>query len=515
MKTIFQFIGISFILLFILKQGVAQTEFAKVYYQEFQELQSGAVAATFDGGFVIAGERDGQYFLLKIDETGDTLWNKTILGKDNYYLNVNLISLKDSCLLFVASYLNPDTAYLDVLCMNFDADGNVIWSKTYDFGKTAEPNSVSQTFDGGFIIAGRLHEKMLVLKLDNFGNVLWSKMLEGGNYVHSIKQTIDTGYIISGNIIDNEPFFVSALLLKLSPDGSVEWSKSFNGTSNFNDGLDVIEDNGFVLAMWTGDSTIIVKTNQTGDVLWTKRYLPTVFNDPLFPFAKLQKTTEGRFILLAPIITYSGENNVFLELNESGEVLWARQIEMYAVDVTKTSDKGFLIVGNGPISMPKSYRQFDPEIGVIKTDSLGHNSTDCIYDITINAVTNTIISQTVSFGSETIDPASNKPILQFVSEPLTVKSGCVAVPEAINNNQFDNNIRVFPNPSTGVFTIQTTNGEQLSGLEVYNTYGSLVYQIDGLKSTEATIDLSGNPMGIYFLKLRNNKKVYSRKIVVY
>lgn len=520
MKNIIQFIGICFFFLLMLKPGTAQTEFSNVYYQEFQELQAGAVAATYDGGFVIAGERDKQYFLLKIDEAGDTLWNKSILGEENflYFLNVSLISLQDSSLLFVASYLNPDSAYLDVLCMNFDVEGNVIWNKTYDFGKRATPSSVVQTFDGGFIITGRSHAQILVLKLDNIGNVLWSKMLEGGdqsNYPHSIKQTIDTGYIISGNIVDEEPHFVSAFLMKLTQTGSVEWSKSFNSASNFNDGLDVIEDNGFVLAMWTGDSTIIVKTNQAGEVLWTKRYLPTVFNEPLYPFAKLQKTAEGQFIMLAPIIRYSGENNVFMELKESGEVVWARQIEMYAVAVTKTSGKGFLIVGNGPISMPKSERTFDAEIGVIKTDSLGNNNADCIYDITINAVIDTIISQAVSFTSETIDPASNQPIIQFVSEPLTVRSGCVAIPEAVNDNEFDNNIRVFPNPSTGIFTIQTTNGEQLSSLEVYNAFGELIYQTDGLERNEFSIDLSGNSSGIYFLKLRDNNKVYSRKILLF
>ena len=82
-------------------------------------------------------------------------------------------------------------------------------------------------------------------------------------------------------------------------------------------------------------------------------------------------------------------------------------------------------------------------------------------------------------------------------------------------NLFEGDIQIFPNPSTGLFTIQTTKGEQLSSLEVYNAFGKLIYQTDNLKSTEVTIDLSGNSSGIYFLKLSNNNKIHSRKILLY
>ncbi|MCF6170728.1 MAG: T9SS type A sorting domain-containing protein [Bacteroidales bacterium] len=135
-----------------------------------------------------------------INLTGDTLWNKTILGKDNYemFLYVNILSLLGSPFLFVASYLNPDSDHLDVMCLKLDVDGNMIWSKTFDFGSTAEPYAVIQTIDKGFIITGRIlqdvqpHRKILVLKLDSSGEVQWSKMMAGGdvvNQAYSMKQS--------------------------------------------------------------------------------------------------------------------------------------------------------------------------------------------------------------------------------------------------------------------------------------------------------------------------------------
>lgn len=401
--------------------------------------------------------------------------------------------------------------------MNFDVDGNLNWSKTYDFGKAAEPYSVSQTFDGGYIIAGRINGKMLVLKLDNMGNVLWSEILEGGdqsNYPHAIKQTIDTGYIISGNSIDNEPFFVNAFLLKLSPGGNVEWSKSFHSKSNFNDGLDVMEENGFMMAMWTGDSTMLVKTDQLGNLLWAKRYLPTEYNEPLFPFARLQKTAAKRYTMLSPIINYSAESDVFMELNDAGEVLWARQIDMYAVDAIKTNDNGFLIVGNGPLATPKAPDRWEPQIGLIKTDSLGQNSSLCINDVAVNEAIAVIESQTISFTLETIGATTSQTGLQLVSEPLTVRLGCVDVTGAVDENNLNAYIRIFPNPTSGIFTIQTINGEQLNSLEIFNAFGKPVYRADGLKMKEVKVNISSNSPGIYVLKLRINNRVLSRKILV-
>lgn len=517
MKKLFELI-FSIILLMTWQPTVfAQSQFAKVYYQEFQGLQSGAVATTYDGGFVIAGERNDKYLLLKIDSNGDTLWNKTIFGKENYqfYWRVCLIPLKDSSLLFVAGCLNNDSTYLETLCINFNNDGVERWSKTYDFGKSTYPLSVAQTFDDGFILSGRTNGKLSLLRLDNIGQVLWVKMLEGGdqsNYGNSIKQTKDSGFIIAGNIIDNEPYLVSAVLLKLSQNGSIEWSKSLIASSNFNDGLDVIEDNGFVMAMWTGDSTILVKTDISGDVLWTKKYLPTVFVEPLFPFARLQKTDKGRFTLLSPIISYDGESDVFMELNPDGEVVWARRVDLYTVDVTNTSDDGFLIVGNGPVQTPKSPLAWEPQIGVLKTDSLGQNDSHCIYSTQIEAEAGAVLAQGVSFSSEEAEVVVTAASLQFLTSPLTVRSGCVDITGAIREGGFENAIQIYPNPISSQLTIQSKTSK-IELCRIYNLSGQLLskFEIDSPIYHANTSMLSN---GIYLFEIHMKDGTILRKKIL-
>ena len=61
-----------------------------------------------------------------------------------------------------------------------------------------------------------------------------------------------------------------------------------------------------------------------------------------------------------------------------------------------------------------------------------------------------------------------------------------------------NNISVFPNPSTGLFTLQ--NLENVNTIEVYDMAGKLIHQSVATQAT-TTIDLGGKEQGIYFYKI--------------
>lgn len=68
---------------------------------------------------------------------------------------------------------------------------------------------------------------------------------------------------------------------------------------------------------------------------------------------------------------------------------------------------------------------------------------------------------------------------------------------------------VFPNPSTGIFTIQVQYGNRSGrSLSIYNSIGQLIAEFD-LKSTNTNIqlllDLSDQPNGLYFLRDNQSK----------
>ena len=90
--------------------------------------------------------------------------------------------------------------------MKLDSSGNVTWQKTYGGSGEDYANSIQQTSDGGYIVAGQTYSfrasgfDAWVLKLDSSGNITWQKTSGGSSWdtANSVKQTSDGGYIVAG-----------------------------------------------------------------------------------------------------------------------------------------------------------------------------------------------------------------------------------------------------------------------------------------------------------------------------
>jgi ribosomal protein S11 len=94
----------------------------------------------------------------------------------------------------------------DIFLIKTDASGNVIWAKTYGGTHSDYASSVQQTSDGGYIVAGYTFSfgaginDIFLIKTDANGNVIWAKTYGGTayDYAYSVQQTSDGGYIVAG-----------------------------------------------------------------------------------------------------------------------------------------------------------------------------------------------------------------------------------------------------------------------------------------------------------------------------
>ncbi len=80
-----------------------------------------------------------------------------------------------------------------------------IWEKTYGGIYEDVANSIQQTSDGGYIVAGYsgyyYYYYFYILKLNNYGNIVWGKSYgkyDYDNIAYSIQQASDGGYIAVG-----------------------------------------------------------------------------------------------------------------------------------------------------------------------------------------------------------------------------------------------------------------------------------------------------------------------------
>ena len=90
--------------------------------------------------------------------------------------------------------------------MKLDSSGTVTWDETYGGTEHDEANSIQQTADGGYIVAGYTEsfatggKDIWVLRLDSSGNVIGDEIFGGAedDEAKSIQQTPDGGYIVAG-----------------------------------------------------------------------------------------------------------------------------------------------------------------------------------------------------------------------------------------------------------------------------------------------------------------------------
>ena len=100
------------------------------------------------------------------------------------------------------------------------------------------------------------------------------------------------------------------------------------------------------------------------------------------------------------------------------------------------------------------------------------------------------------------------------SDTLRIPAGITAIDDA---DPFEG-MKIYPNPTTGMFTIELDNnifGELI--IDIFTQNGSKVLNIKFEKTTEffsSQIDLSGQSKGMYLINLSIDKYVATRKILV-
>jgi hypothetical protein len=83
--------------------------------------------------------------------------------------------------------------------------------------------------------------------------------------------------------------------------------------------------------------------------------------------------------------------------------------------------------------------------------------------------------------------------------------------EKKENTELLKNIKIYPNPSTGLFYFISSDETQVQ-ISIYNSNGSLIIH-DNIVSNKWVIDLSDQPSGIYVLKVFSNNKTLTNKLI--
>lgn len=183
--------------------GFSQT-FQKTYGSVGDD-QANHVLRASDGGYLIAGSatpagsQQPDAYLLKIDEDGEMLWQRSYGGsaKDIF---MKVIEANGGGYLVAGETWSFGQGQQDLFVMRVDLDGNVMWCKTFGGSVNDYARGLVRLSDG-YLLSGPQYSigqgglDAYFIRLDNNGNVLYSKTLGTG-----AEEQIQVGYV-EGNIM--------------------------------------------------------------------------------------------------------------------------------------------------------------------------------------------------------------------------------------------------------------------------------------------------------------------------
>ncbi|MCD4681587.1 MAG: right-handed parallel beta-helix repeat-containing protein [Bacteroidales bacterium] len=127
--------------------------------------------------------------------------------------------------------------------------------------------------------------------------------------------------------------------------------------------------------------------------------------------------------------------------------------------------------------------------------------------------------QNISLCIDAGDPSGTYPPTDIVGNPRVLNIIDIGAYESggttgINENYQTSVINVYPNPSSGRFTLESSI-VNIYKIEIYNVIGERIYETTNMKKQSSNeIDLSCSPKGIYFVRIYNGTIIYDRIVVV-
>lgn len=339
--------------------------FAKNYGGEFASAHS--VINTTDGGYALFGENSSSFLLIKTDRYGNLQWQKNY-GIPGHQYGYCVRETPDGGFIMIGMVVISDVEdNTDALIIKVDRSGTIQWQRTVGGTEIDYGYSIALSQDNGYVGTGFIsinpnspsyERKLLLFKLDANGTILWQKTYGSGRYSsgYSIERTSDNGFIVAGTISSSsqgsQDMGDQMYLLKVTASGSFQFQKTFGGPF-YDEAYSVKQtrNGGYIMAGKFNLSSAypplqeayLIRTDSRGNVLWRKGYFPSQNATA----NSICETSDGGF-------TFTGSlymKGALVKVGSNGNFIWRRSFANNKLqtgeDIVSTSDGGFAIAGKG------------------------------------------------------------------------------------------------------------------------------------------------------------------------
>jgi hypothetical protein len=479
------------------------------------------------------------FWIVKLSAAGVTQWTKTYGGSDRD-LQPYIIQTSDSGYLLGGSSIspasgnkteNPINQSFDYWVLKLDSSGNVLWDNTIGGIQFERLNSLIETRSGYYIsgssnsaagydktaqiIGSSLWPDFWVVKINKSGAILWDSTYGGKNRdeLQATKLTADGGILLAGTSYSpkakgtqktqNENGNGDYWMLKIDSTGKRQWDKTIGGVlSDYLTAVDTINGNkGFILAGYSNSPASfnktdscrgqmdywIVRTNQLGKVIWAKSYGGSgadyatsikFYKNKIFVGGYSNSGISGD----KTAANIGGMDFWTLTLDMNGNILnqfsWGNTGDDYMTDFFPLGDTALAYAGysNSPLGGDKKY------------NTVGNTG---LFDYWIFKTTSKIKNQ--------VAPAK---LMASVASAENLKSQL--------------SLQVFPNPVRDVVKLNySTSVGSKTTITVYSNNGNvlIINKVVTGSSGTFTLNVSSQSAGVYYVLLQNGTSAVTKKFI--
>ncbi|MGI9547235.1 MAG: hypothetical protein ACR2MM_08370 [Flavobacteriaceae bacterium] len=244
---------------------LVQTEDGGFFFTGFLDIVASGGAGGTEKGNSPAFHGVGEFWGTKIDALGNIQWRKFFGGTNNDrayglvrsfdggYIMTGFAESDDS------DISNTKGSY-DYWLVKVDNGGNLVWERSFGGSGIDVSYDIERTEDNAYVVVGHTfstdkdvsvnhgESDIWLIKISESGELLWEKTYGGSAYesANSVKQTADGGFLIAGNsrssdqdVSDNSGEN-DMWILKTNVNGDLQWQTSLGGTG-LDFGFDAME----------------------------------------------------------------------------------------------------------------------------------------------------------------------------------------------------------------------------------------------------------------------------------